>query len=158
MSGLSNLLIPAVLFFVLGFLARLVRSDLRFPPDLAKLLSIYLLMAIGIHGGYELGRADLLTALNAVFWAVVLGLGLPLIGYLMLVASRKVDSLNAATIAAHYGSVSAGTYLTAIAYLPPGGALTTWPVQAAQQHKKSEGYRWRRAPAPRGAFFAPVWL
>ncbi len=117
MSGLSNLLIPAVLFFVLGFLARLVRSDLRFPPDLAKLLSIYLLMAIGIHGGYELGRADLLTALNAVFWAVVLGLGLPLIGYLMLVASRKVDSLNAAAIAAHYGSVSAGTYLTAIAYL-----------------------------------------
>ena len=45
MSVFSNLLIPAVLFFALGFFARVVRSDLRFPPDLAKLLSIYLLMA-----------------------------------------------------------------------------------------------------------------
>ena len=114
-SGLSNLPIPAVLLFVLGFLARLVRSDLRLPPDLAKLLSIYLLMAISIHGGYELGQAELLTGLSAVFWAVVLGLGLPALGHLMLVASRKVDGLNAAAIAAHYGSVSAGTYLTAIA-------------------------------------------
>ncbi len=129
MSGLSNLLIPAVLFFVLGFLARLIRSDLRFPPDLAKLLSIYLLMAIGIHGGYELGQADLLTALNAVFWAVVLGLGLPVCGYLMLIATRKVDGLNAAAIAAHYGSVSAGTYLTAIAYLESAGtSYESYPV------------------------------
>ena len=72
MPNLSNLLIPAVLFFALGFLARVVRSDLRFPPDLAKLLSIYLLVSIGIHGGYELGRADLLTGLYAVFWAIVI--------------------------------------------------------------------------------------
>jgi hypothetical protein len=117
MSALSNLLIPAVMFFALGFIARLVRSDLRFPPDFAKMLSIYLLVAIGIHGGYELGKADVVTALNAVFWAIVLGVGLPIIGYAVLVASRKVDALNAAAIAAHYGSVSAGTFLTAIAYL-----------------------------------------
>ncbi len=121
MSGLSNLLIPAVLFFALGFLARILRSDLRFPPDLAKLLSIYLLVSIGIHGGYELGRADILTGMHAVFWAIVLGLTLPVIGYFLLVASRKVDTLNAAAIAAHYGSVSAGTFLTAIAYLQSAG-------------------------------------
>lgn len=117
MSALSNLSIPAVMFFALGFIARLMRSDLRFPPDLAKMLSIYLLVAIGIHGGYELGKADVLTAINAVFWAIVLGVGLPIVGYAILVASRKVDALNAAAIAAHYGSVSAGTFLTAIAYL-----------------------------------------
>ena len=103
MYGFSNLLIPAVLFFALGFLARIIRSDLRFPPDLAKALSIYLLMAIGIHGGYELGHAQLLTALNAVFWAIVLGLTLPVIGYFVLVSSRKVDALNAA------GSASSAT-------------------------------------------------
>lgn len=117
MPGLSNLLIPAVLFFALGFIARVVRSDLRFPPDLAKALSIYLLVAIGIHGGYELGHADFATALNSVIWAVALGFALPLIGYLALVLTRTVDALNAAAIAAHYGSVSAGTFLTAIAYL-----------------------------------------
>ena len=117
MSGLSNLLIPAVLFFALGFLARVIRSDLRFPPEMAKALSIYLLVAIGIHGGYELGKADLLTALHAILWAVVLGVTLPVLAYLALVATRRVDGFNAAAIAAHYGSVSAGTFLTAIAFL-----------------------------------------
>ncbi len=114
---LSNLLIPAVLFFALGFLAKLIKSDLRFPSDLAKALSIYLLVAIGLHGGYELGKADLLTALNSVMWALLLGFGMPLIGYAILVFSKKVDAMNAAAIAAHYGSVSAGTFLTAVAYL-----------------------------------------
>lgn len=127
--GLSNLLIPAVLFFALGFFARVIRSDLRFPPDLAKLLSIYLLVAIGIHGGYELSRVDLMTAVNAIFWAIVLGITLPILGYGMLLASRRVDALNAAAISAHYGSVSAGTFLTAIAYLQSSGiAYESYPV------------------------------
>lgn len=129
MPDFSNLLIPTVLFFALGFLARVIRSDLRFPPDLAKLLSIYLLVSIGIHGGYELGRAELVTGLYAVFWAIVLGLTLPIAGYALLLASRRVDALNAAAIAAHYGSVSAGTFLTAIAYLQSAGvAYESYPV------------------------------
>jgi hypothetical protein len=129
MFGLSNILIPPVLFFALGFIARLIRSDLRFPPDLAKALSVYLLVAIGIHGGNELVRVDLLTALNAVLWAIVLGLTLPVIGYAVLIATRKVDALNAAAIAAHYGSVSAGTFLTAIAYLESSGIkYESYPV------------------------------
>lgn len=129
MSGLQNLLVPAVLFFALGFLARVVKSDLRFPPDLAKLLSIYLLVAIGIHGGYELSKAELGTALNAIFWAIVLGFTLPVIGYALLRATGKVDALNASAIAAHYGSVSAGTFLTAIAYLQSAGVeYDSYPV------------------------------
>jgi hypothetical protein len=116
-SALSNLLIPAVMFFALGFLARAVKSDLRLPPDMAKMLSIYLLVAIGLHGGYELGKAELNTAINSIIWAIILGFGLPLIGYALLLATGKVDKMNAAAIAAHYGSVSAGTFLTAIAYL-----------------------------------------
>jgi uncharacterized protein len=121
MSGLSNLLIPAVLFFALGFLAQLARSDLRFPPDLTKALSIYLLVSIGIHGGYELARADLGMALNSILWALILGFTLPVVGYYLLVLSRRLDAMNAAAIAAHYGSVSAGTFLTAIAYLESAG-------------------------------------
>lgn len=129
MSGLSNLLIPAVLFFALGFLARVVHSDLRFPPDLAKALSIYLLIAIGIHGGYELGKADLVVAVSSVIWALVLGFGLPLIGYALLTLPKRLDALNAAAIAAHYGSVSAGTFLTAIAYLETAEIpYETYPV------------------------------
>jgi uncharacterized protein len=121
MSSFSNLLIPAVLFFALGFIARLIKSDLRFPPDLAKILSIYLLVSIGLHGGAELGSAELGTAVESVVWALALGFLLPLIGFGLLVATRRVDSMNAAAIAAHYGSVSAGTFLTAVAYLDSQG-------------------------------------
>ncbi len=116
MVNLSNLLIPAVLFFALGFLAQAVKSDLKFPPDLAKALSIYLLIGIGLKGGVELAHADLGDATQAVAAALVLGFGLPILAYLMLLAGR-IDKLNASAIAAHYGSVSAGTFLTAIAYL-----------------------------------------
>lgn len=112
----SNLLIPAVLFFALGFVAQGVKSDLKFPPDLAKALSIYLLIGIGLKGGIELAHADLGHALHAVAAALVLGFGLPLVAYAILLAGR-LDKLNASAIAAHYGSVSAGTFLTAIAYL-----------------------------------------
>jgi len=129
MSSMSNLLLPAVLFFALGVIARLIRSDLRFPPDLAKVLSIYLLMAIGLHGGYELAKADLVIALNSIVWALILGFTLPILGYLMLVATRKVSPLDAAAISAHYGSVSAGTFLTAVAYLDNAGVTyETYPL------------------------------
>ena len=112
----SNLLIPAVLFFALGFLAQGLRSDLKFPADLAKALSIYLLIGIGLKGGIELSHAELGDAFRAVAAALVLGFGLPLVAYGFLLAGR-LDKLNASAIAAHYGSVSAGTFLTAIAYL-----------------------------------------
>lgn len=113
---LSNLLIPAVLFFALGFVAQAVRSDLKFPPELAKALSIYLLVGIGLKGGIELSHADMGDALHAVTAALVLGFSLPIVAYAILLAGR-LDKLNASAIAAHYGSVSAGTFLTAIAYM-----------------------------------------
>lgn len=113
---LSNLLIPAVLFFALGFLAQAVKSDLKFPPELAKALSIYLLIGIGLKGGIELAHADLNEAVQAVIAALVLGFALPILAYAILLAGR-IDKLNASAIAAHYGSVSAGTFLTAIAFL-----------------------------------------
>lgn len=112
----SNLLIPAVLFFALGFVAQVVKSDLKFPPELAKALSIYLLVGIGLKGGIELSHADIGDALHAVAAALVLGFGLPIVAYAILLAGR-LDKLNASAIAAHYGSVSAGTFLTAIAYM-----------------------------------------
>lgn len=113
---LSNLLIPPVLFFALGLLAQLVRSDLKFPPELAKALSVYLLIGIGLKGGIELSHADMGAAMESVAAALALGFGLPIVAYAILLAAR-IDKLNASAIAAHYGSVSAGTFLTAIAYL-----------------------------------------
>jgi len=70
MFSLSNMLIPAILFFALGFMAQLVRSDLKFPADLAKALSIYLLVAIGLHGGMELAKIDPVDAIGAIVAAL----------------------------------------------------------------------------------------
>lgn len=117
MSSLSNMLNPAVLFFGLGFLAQSIRSDLKFPNDLAKALSIYLLVGIGLHGGMELVKVDPGSALGAVVAALGLGFGLPVVAYVLLTLALRLDRLNAAAIAAHYGSVSAGTFITAIAFL-----------------------------------------
>lgn len=121
MFNLSNLLIPAILFFALGFIARLIRSDLKFPPDLAKALSIYLLVGIGLHGGMELAHAPMGMAIEAIVAALLMGFGLPLIAYAILVMLGRIDAMNASAIAAHYGSVSAGTFLTAVAYLKSHG-------------------------------------
>lgn len=114
---LSSLLIPPLLFFALGAIAQVFRSDLKFPGDLSRALSIYLLIGIGLHGGHELTQATFSTAIHSVLAALAMGLALPLVAYTALKRLCRMDRLNAAAIAAHYGSVSAGTFLTAIAFL-----------------------------------------
>lgn len=109
------------MFFALGAGAQALRADLKFPPDLVKALSIYLLVGIGLHGGAELAKASLGTAVQAVLAAIALGVALPLIAYVILVRIGRLGRLDAAAIAAHYGSVSAGTFLAATAYLQGRG-------------------------------------
>ena len=117
MIQLQNLLNPSMLFFGLGLLAQIIRSDLKLPADLVKSITIYLLISIGIHGGVELAHANVENALPAIFVAIAMGLVIPLLAYLVLRNFGKIDKLNAVAIATHYGSVSAGTFLTAIAFL-----------------------------------------
>ena len=114
---LSSLLVAPVLFFALGVFMHLVGSDFKFPGEASKALSIYLLAGIGLHGGAELGQASLAAAAQAVIAAALLGFGMPLVGYALLRSACGLDRYNAAAIAAHYGSVSAGTFLAAVAYL-----------------------------------------
>ena len=129
MPAFASLLTPAVMFFALGAGAQACRSDLKFPPDLVKALSIYLLVGIGLHGGAELANASLGTAVQAVLAALVLGAALPLVAYVILVKLGRLERLNAAAIAAHYGSVSAGTFLAASAYLQAKGvSFEGYPV------------------------------
>jgi len=126
---LAGLLIPPLLFFALGATAQACRSDLKFPADLSRALSIYLLIGIGLHGGAELAQAAFSTALQSIIAALAMGIGLPLVAYAALTRLLRIDGLNAAAIAAHYGSVSAGTFLTAIAYMQSRDiAYETYPV------------------------------
>lgn len=114
---LSNLLIPSVLFFCLGLTAQLVRSDLKLPSELTKSITIYLLISIGLHGGRELAHTHFSEALPSIGVAFLLGFSIPLLAYLVIRKVGKVDPFNAVAVATHYGSVSAGTFLTALAFL-----------------------------------------
>lgn len=105
------------LFFLLGFVARLARSDLKIPGQLYEALSIYLLLAIGLKGGMELARQDALSLLPQALSVMALGALIPLIAFPVLHKLGRLDRFNAAAIAGHYGSVSVVTYAVAADYL-----------------------------------------
>lgn len=113
----ANLLSPAVLFFVLGLIAALVRTDLRFPEPLYLGLTLYLLTAIGFKGGVALAEAGLSKVWMPGLAAVFLGLIIPSWTYPVLRFGGRLSAVDSAAIAAHYGSVSAVTFLAATNYL-----------------------------------------
>ena len=113
---LQNLLTPPVLFFFLGVIAVLVRSDLEIPAPLPKLFSLYLLLAIGFKGGLELHHSGISgPVLPTIAAAVGMSLAVPLVSFAVL--RLKLDGFNAAAIAATYGSISAVTFITAESFL-----------------------------------------
>lgn len=114
MPAFETLLSPVILFFVLGALAAAVRSDLSVPEPLAKSLSLYLMMAIGLKGGVQVSHAGFTPDLLRVSAAgMALSFALPLLAFALLRAFARLDRLNAGAVAAHYGSVSIVTFVTA---------------------------------------------
>ena len=113
----ANLLSPAVLFFVLGLIAALTKSDLKFPEPLYLGLTIYLLVAIGFKGGVAIAEAGIAKVWLPALAAMVLGALIPLWTYPLLRFGGKLPGVDAAAIAAHYGSVSAVTFIAATNYL-----------------------------------------
>lgn len=117
---LENLLSPPILFFIGGLLAVLVRSDLEIPREVAKFLSLFLLFSIGLKGGIELAHGeDWALMLKPLGFAVFLAVIVPI--YTFYILKRKIDIYNAGAIAATYGSVSAVTFVTAVAFLEQSG-------------------------------------
>lgn len=112
-----NLFSPMVLAFALGVMATLVRSDLKFPGELYTALSIYLLLAIGLKGGVELSVTPLSEFWPAALATLALGCTIPIWSYHIVRRIGKLDVANAAALAAHYGSVSAVTFIATQSYL-----------------------------------------
>jgi len=108
---------PIVLFFLLGLVAGLARSDLRLPGAIYEFLSVVLLLAIGMKGGVELAQQSLGALLPQMIAVVLMGSALPLAAYPLLRLLGRLGRVDAAAIAAHYGSVSVGTYAVAVAWL-----------------------------------------
>ena len=113
---LSNLLNPPILFFFLGMIAVWLRSDLDVPQPLPKFFALYLLLSLGFKGGVELHKSGLngqiaLTLLAAIGMAMLVPL------YTFWLLRRRMSTVDAAAVAATYGSVSAVTFITATSFL-----------------------------------------
>lgn len=121
-SLVGNLMVPTILFFVLGLVAAVVRSDLSIPEGAAKFMSIYLLLAIGFKGGHSLAdnglNSDVFVALCA---GLLLSFAIPFIAYGLLRSMTRLNALNAAAVAGHYGSISIVTFVAASSLLQLAG-------------------------------------
>jgi len=111
---IDTLTSPVILFFVLGFVAAALKSDLSIPEAFAKAMSIYLMAAIGLKGGVEVASSGITAEVAA---AAVAGLALsfllPFIAFALLRQLGGLSKIDAGAVAAHYGSVSVVTFVTA---------------------------------------------
>ena len=113
---ISNLTNPTLLFFVLGIIATIVKSDLEIPASSSKFISLYLLFSIGFKGGQELSHSGFT---NEIVYSLLFGMALasliPL--YTFFILKRKLSISDAGAVAAAYGSVSAVTFVAAASFL-----------------------------------------
>ncbi len=108
---------PIILFFLFGIIAGLLKSELRLPAQIYDFVSVLLLLAIGLKGGIELAKQPFLTLLPQMVSVFIMGIVLTLIAFPVLQYWGKFKRADAASIAAHYGSVSVGTFAVAVAYM-----------------------------------------
>ncbi len=112
----ENLTNPALLFFFLGILARIFKSDLEIPENTSKFISLYLLFSIGFKGGQELSHGNIsLEIITSMVFGLFISIIIPL--YTFFILKRKLSIYDSGAIAAAYGSVSAVTFVTASNYL-----------------------------------------
>ena len=113
---ISNLTNPTLLFFVLGIIATLLKSDLEIPESSSKFISLYLLFAIGFKGGQELSHSIFSSEIiYSIFFGLLISSLIPL--YTFFILKRKMSVSDAGAVAATYGSVSAVTFVSAVSFL-----------------------------------------
>lgn len=112
--ALQNLISPIVLCFALGMIARWVKSDFELPDAVYQSLSIYLLFAIGLKGGVAISETRIQDLIGPALITLLLGAVTPLIAFTLMKNFGKLKQVDASAVAAHYGSVSAVTFLASI--------------------------------------------
>ena len=113
---IENLTNPALLFFVLGILAVFLKSDLEIPKTSSSFISLYLLFSIGFRRGQELAHSELsASVVTAVLTGILSAIIIPVVTFFIL--KKKLGIPNAGAVAAAYGSVSAVTFVTTVAFL-----------------------------------------
>lgn len=117
----ANLLSPMILFFVIGIVAVLVNSDLQVPEAFYQGYTMIILFTIGIKGGTELRHIPLYTTIIPILTAILLSLIMLLVSYLMLRKLFRYSTVDSLATAAHYGSVSAVTFVAGLTFIEKVG-------------------------------------
>ena len=118
---LENLISPITLAFLMGIVATLIRSDLEIPEPVFRIFAIFLLFSIGLQGGRELQTVELSNVMGAVAVTAAIVLLIPLMAFLVARHVIKLSIVDAAGVAALYGSVSSVTFVVARAYAEAAG-------------------------------------
>ena len=112
---------PIILFFILGLIAGLARSELRLPSAIYEFVTILLLLSIGLKGGVELASRPFGSLVPDILATLAIGIALPIVAFPVLRSVGRMKRADAASIAAHYGSVSVGTFAVAVAWMNTRG-------------------------------------
>lgn len=117
---ISNLTNPTLLYFLLGVIASIVKSDLEIPASSSKFIALYLLFSIGFKGGQELTHSEFdIEIVYSILFGVGLSIAIPL--YTFFILKKKLSINDSGAIAASYGSVSAVTFVAAVSFLETRG-------------------------------------
>jgi hypothetical protein len=143
----ENLISPIILFFALGFAAAFARSELSVPEAIAKGMSLYLLLAIGFKGGVSVADHGVdATLVLSLVAGIILSFALPFVAFGLLRVLTGLSIVDAAAVAAHYGSISIVTFVAASSVLTSAGM-------------ESEGYMVAVAAAMEApAILSALWL
>lgn len=115
--SLQNLTSPIVLAFILGFVAKLFKSELEFPEQVLKAISAYLMLAIGLKAGTELSNAHFREIVRPIFVVIILTSTIPFLTFFVCRNIGKLRVEEASALAAHYGSVSAVTFFAGLSFI-----------------------------------------
>lgn len=119
---LQGLLSAPLLFFLSGIFIGSLKTDLKIPDNISKFLSLYLITAIGLKGGVVFAGTHYTPQIAALLViGILLSFSIPFLAYFFLRKTTKLDQANAAAVAAHYGSVSIVTFITAGTFLKMQG-------------------------------------
>lgn len=119
--AISNILSPAVLFFILGAMASVFKSGLKIPETVSSMLTIYVLLSIGFRGGVSVNGTNFFDIILYIILAVIIGILVTFSAYCMM-SKTGIDSVNAGSVAGHYGACSSVTITASIVFLQQTGS------------------------------------
>lgn len=110
-----------IVAFVVAMTMVFMKVNLRLPEFLYPIVSTFLLLGIGLKGGRELHIVSLDSFWKPLASIFFLGLINPLVAFYLFRLVVRLDVVNSAALAAHYGAPSLVTFIVLLTTLDSRG-------------------------------------